>query len=210
MLKAMLITFAKDLYVQNKIPTPPAIPPNPGSPVLARTPDKYQGWGRVDLTEAFKTDHRYYWDDQTKLVTCTGCPAYLRGSLVLTIKDLARPVIVTLVWTDSAGAIDAAKELVNDIDLSMFGASNGLEIFQGNQFDTTTGFSKKTDSGHPLAVDRTNNVEVIRIMPSAITGSQIHIQVTGAQISADCLHPWNPTSTLQQDFALFVDNVLGP
>lgn len=46
------------------------------------------------------------------------------------------------------------------------------------------------------------------ILNSADLGRYITIQVWGETIAADALNPWNGT-TPRQDFAVFVENVIG-
>lgn len=195
MLKAMMVTFAQDVYPGGRSPSPAVVHP----------PDKYQGWGKADLTRAFKTDGRYYWLDQPN--TLMVAPAIGRPPISLTVKDTTRAVTVTLVWTDPPGPTGTSKELVNDVNLEVCGSTCRQEQFHGNQFDPN-GFSTKTDALHIIPFDTLNNVEVVKFMPSSITGTTFTVNI-GVTLAGDCLNVWQPTSTMQQDFALFVDNVVG-
>ena len=196
MLKAMAVTFATDLYPGGRAP----------SPAVGHAPNRYQGWGKTDLTRAFKTDGRYYWADQAS--TLITAPAIGLPPISLTIKDTTRPVTVTLAWTDPPGATGTGKALVNDGDLLVCGASCRTEQFHGNQFDAN-GYSHRTDALHIIPFDSLNNIEVVKFLPSQISTTTFQIQIS-VTLAGDCLDVWNPTTTLRQDFALFVDNAFAP
>ena len=80
--------------------------PNP--PIAGYVPDAYQGWGKVDLARAFKTDGRYAWANQEYLLT-SGSLTF--QSATLAVKNASRAVRITLVWTDSPGGA-VGKRLV--------------------------------------------------------------------------------------------------
>ena len=85
------------------------------------------------------------------------------------------PVKVALVWSDYPTTLPAAKDLVNDLDLTVTGPDG--KVYHGNQFDTT-GFSTPRRSRPPY--DSMNNVEVVNIKPSA-TGL-LKIAVNGSNV----------------------------
>jgi hypothetical protein len=197
LIKATLINFAYDLYLAKH--------PNP--PITGYVPEAHQGWGKVDLARAFKTDGRYAWANQQYVLT-PGSPTFT--SLVLAVKDSNKPVRVTLVWTDPPGGV-TTKQLRNDLDLQVVNATNISWYCAGNNFNPANGRSKVFNVlGPPYPTwDRTNNVEQITFLTSELQGTTFQIYVTGSSIPADALNVWNPTSTLQQDFALFVENIIG-
>jgi hypothetical protein len=76
----------------------------------------------------------------------------------IAVRDDSRPLKVTLVWSDDAATLPAARPLVNDLDLIVISPDN--KMFLGNNFDAD-GLS--TEGGEADAI---NNVEmVIRNQP---------------------------------------------
>jgi hypothetical protein len=189
MIKAMQVTLAQSLAT------------------LPAAPEVRQGYGKIDLTQAFKTDGRYAWSDQTAATVLTPSSSIVwLPSLIssYTIKDTTRPVRVTLVWTDRAGDPAAASALVNDLHLIVQATSGRVAV--GNDIDPATGRSR-TYYNQTVPYDRRNNVEQV-ILNSTDLGSYITIQVWGETITGDALNPWTGT-TPRQDFALFIENVVG-
>jgi hypothetical protein len=191
MLKAMQVTFAQSLAT------------------LPNAPEVRQGFGKIDLTQAFKTDGRYAWSDQTSSTVLTPSNFITWLPTIMTsyrIKDITRPVRVTLVWTDRAGDPAAANALVNDLHLIVYPPSGAVTAV-GNSFNATTGRSNMYASGAPPSYDRRNNVEQV-VFNSTDIGQYFRVDVWGETITGDALNPWNGT-TPQQDFALFIENVIG-
>jgi hypothetical protein len=186
MIKAMEITLARSLL------------PN----TTYGFPWQYQqGWGRLDLTNAFKTDGRYMWNSGTVTSTATDV------RLNYTIKDLSRPVTVTLVWTDFPGTTSASQALVNDLDLKV---TSNRHYFYGNNFDPVSGRSIVfLPLGQNPTLDRKNNVEQVRFLAADEGGSnQVQIDITVPFLRHDAINLRSP-GIPQQDYALFIDNVVG-
>ena len=118
-------------------------------PVL---PNNAQGWGRVNVANA--TDDSHVWQDISDAngVATGGSQAY-----PYTYCGTS-PLKVTLVWTDYPGATLAAKELVNDLDLTLT-APDGT-IYRGNVFNNGWAATGGT-------ADRTNNVEGVYVQAPA-------------------------------------------
>jgi Subtilase family len=186
MLKAMQITEAYDM------------------PSVTHRPERHQGWGKVDVAAAFKTDGRYWWRDQSTPLT-TG---QYYTTATLTVKDVSRPVTVTVVWTDAPGSTGTGLAAVNDVDLNVFSATSNYYA-GGNDFNSSTGLSNLYWWGYPVfpAYDRKNNVEQVRFMTGDF-GNTFYVQIYAYSVPGDALHVWNPSSP-QQDFAIFIDNVVG-
>jgi hypothetical protein len=182
----MQVTLAYDL------PTEPA------------APSTKQGFGKVDLTRGFQTDGRYKWIDQTTVLGNGGIAFLPALGGYYTIKDTTKPVKITLVWTDRAGATGVNKTLVNDLDLVVVGA-NGGQFAVGNSVNATTRRSNLYTSG--AVFDRTNNVEQVVLLSNDV-GTSFSVQVDANTVTADGINAWNGT-TAQQDFALFIENVIG-
>jgi hypothetical protein len=118
LVKALLINTATDLYPGQY---------GEGSDtqeIDSPRPNFQEGWGRVETT-GLKTGERKEYE--------------------FTVTDPSVPVAVTLVWTDYPSALQAAKQLVNDLDLIVVDPT-GKQIY-GN--------------GKP---DRLNNVEGVDIL----------------------------------------------
>lgn len=107
----------------------------------------------------------------------------------------------------TTGPTSASQALVNDLDLKV---TIGANYLYGNNFDPSTGRSKIFDRLHQNPViDHVNNVEQIRLRQSDFgTNTQIQINIS-ATLRADAINVRAPTSTFQQDYALFIDNVIG-
>lgn len=109
---------------------------------VGSAPDYVQGWGRMNIEDALA--------DQLPLVTefadeTSGLSTGGYRDYQYSVIDNSVPLKVTLVWTDYPGAVHAAIELVNDLDLSVITPSG--TVYQ--------------------KVDRLNNVEQILIKSPA-------------------------------------------
>jgi hypothetical protein len=185
LLKAMLSNLAYDL------------------PTLSHAPESHQGWGKADLTRAFKSDSRYFWVDQGTILT-QAAPTY--QSPTLTVKDPSQPVRVTLVWTDPPGGM-TSKELVNDLDLLAISSTLAL-VTVGNDYNPATGRTYVESAVGPLPYDRANNVEQVTFLASEL-GSSFWISVNAQVLAGDALTVWSASTNFRQDFAIFVENVIG-
>ncbi len=185
LLKALLINGAEDL----------AGGPNGSGGTLANIPNNNQGWGRVSLENmllnAPDSDRGpKVFSDQRHAFTANGQEHTVRVAPV----DTARPMRITLVWTDSPGAANANPALVNDLDLEVT-QTGTANIFKGNVF--TNGFS--VTGG---AFDNRNNIECVYIQNPSGT---YDVTVIAAAISANTRPPFGPVNAWQ-DFALVIDN----
>ncbi len=167
-----------------------------GENASGNLPSDRQGWGRVNLAQAFDgTPRRLV--DQTNTFTESGQTFEIRGSLA----DRSRPLVITLAWTDAPGAL-AGPALVNDLDLEIK-VGNDV-VYLGNNLIGSTSIT----GGQP---DRLNNVEEIQLPASAIPeGFQGNFTITvRAHNIAGNGVPGNG-SDLDQDFALIVYNITDP
>lgn len=150
-------------------------------------PSFNQGWGSLNLgplldgTPLFLTD-------QEALLTATGEVFKIDG----TIYDPAKPVAISLVWSDAPGSTTGAT-LVNDLNLEV---TVGETVYRGNNFT-----QHLSSSGGSF--DYRNNVERIAL-PAGASGP-ITIRVSAANLAGDGV-PGNDTA-LDQDFALVATNV---
>jgi hypothetical protein len=148
-----------------------------------------QGMGEMNLGTAFDGAWRILRDQlSAETFTAAGQTRAYSG----TIPDATKPFRVTLAWTDVPGNTAAAKELVNNLDLTVVAGAN---TYKGNVFNGA--FS--TNGG---AADGTNNVESVFLPAGAATS--FTVTVTAVQISADAIT--NNGSLPEQDFALVIYN----
>ncbi len=146
-----------------------------------------QGWGRINVANIIQPGVTTFYVDQSHLLTVG--QSY---ETVLGVDDPAKPVKVTLAWTDAPGAAGANPALVNNLDLVV---ENGTDTYRGNVF--AGGWS--TTGG---TADNRNNLENVFIQSPA--GSSLTIRVHATAIGGDGV-PGNGTS-LDQDFALVCTN----
>lgn len=160
-------------------------------------PNGHQGWGRVSLENMVlqvpvSDRGPKIFSDQRHAFTVNGQEHTIRVAPV----DEDRPLRITLVWTDAAGAAGANPSLVNDLDLEVTELTTG-NIFRGNVF--ANGFS--ITGG---VFDSRNNTECVYIQNPAGT---YEVTIIAANIAAsarpDIATPW-------QDFALVIDNAEVP
>jgi hypothetical protein len=148
-----------------------------------------QGMGELNLGAAFDGAWRILRDQlAAEKFTAAGQMRSYSG----TVPDPTEPVRVTLAWTDVPGNTAAAKELVNNLDLTV---TVGAKLYKGNVFNGA--FS--TNGG---SADGTNNVESVFLPAGAATN--FTVTITAAQISADAIT--NGGSQPEQDFALSIYN----
>ncbi len=125
---------------------------------IKAAPDRSQGWGRLDVKQALFPDHPTVNDfiDESSGITTGEYREYQ-----YTVANSTVPLKATLVWTDYPGAVHAAKELVNDLDLT-------ITTPNGTTFPTIG------------SADRVNNVEQVKI-PNPQPGTY-KIRVSGYNV----------------------------
>jgi subtilisin family serine protease/subtilisin-like proprotein convertase family protein len=155
-------------------------------------PNNNEGWGRVHLETALRSDvQREFWD-QSYVFANTGD----FFEVTVGVPNPAQPLRVTLVWTDAPGAVGANPALVNNLDLTV---QTNSQTYRGNVF--SGGWS--TTGG---VADSRNNIENVFV---ASPGSSATIRIDATLIAGDGV-PYN-TDTTDQDFALVCWNcVLQP
>lgn len=151
-------------------------------------PSSAQGFGRLDLGRAFDAAPRIL-VDQSQLLHATGEVYSLRGR----VADAARPLRITLAWTDAPGATTGAA-YVNNLDLEVV---LGGQTYRGNVFQGE--FSKPGGEADPR-----NNLESI-FLPAGQSGD-FTVRVRAVNLPGDGV-PGN-TGLTDQDFALVVYNGL--
>lgn len=173
MAKAMLVNRALDIA---------------GSPPA---PNADEGWGRVDLGAMVRPAVPTLELDQEHLLDDTGATS----TLEVVVPDPARPLVVTLTWTDAPAAPGADPALVNDLDLVV--ETNGAAAL-GNAATASAAAMNTTP-------DRLNNVEQVRISQP---GPTARVTVTAYRIAGDGVPLTGDAS--DQDFALVCSNCNRP
>ncbi|MGB0132471.1 S8 family serine peptidase, partial [Dokdonella sp.] len=185
MIKAALTVVAKDLEGFR----------DADGRLMGHRPDRFQGYGRLDLEAAVNSDEVVFMLDQSELLTETGAA----WTLNVAPADPALPVRIMLVWSDAKGhgLGGSTPAWVNDLDLSV---DTGGESYLGNAIGSD-GWSATGGSA-----DAMNNIEAIYLRPDQI-GASIDIEVLAANLAGDAINPWTPGAPAQ-DFALVCRNCL--
>ena len=152
-------------------------------------PDHTQGWGRINLARLLDPTVRQT-VDQTHILGATGVAL----NRMYAIDSSARPLRVTLAWTDAPGPTFGSS-FVNDLDLEV---TAGGVVYKGNVLSggrsVTGGF-----------FDSRNNLENV-FLPAGVTGP-VRVRIVGRSIAGNGV-PGNADAT-DQDYALVVSNA-GP
>ncbi len=156
---------------------------------LGHRPDRFQGYGRLDLQAVMAPAGRLFVHDQQTVLTASGQERRFK----LTAADPLAPMHIVLAWTDAPGhgLGGSTPAWVNNLDLLV--QADGLN-YVGNDIGVD-GWS--APGGQP---DERNNLEAVYLNPDQHQGV-ITIIVLAAEIAADALNPWQPASA-RQDFAL--------
>lgn len=185
MIKAAFTAVAKDLQGFN----------NANGSVMGHRPDRFQGYGRIDLDAVVNTPDPVFSIDQSVLFDTTGAS----WNKTVVPADPARPVRIMLAWTDAKGhgLGGTTPAWVNNLDLSV---NTNAASYLGNVIGSD-GWSASGGTA-----DDKNNLEGIFLSPSQL-GDSIDISVLAANIAADALNPYTPAAPAQ-DFALVCYNCL--
>jgi hypothetical protein len=154
----------------------------------ANVPNNNEGWGRIHLSRSAAAPTQRYLVDQSVVLDGVGDT----HAATLTVIDTARPVRVTLAWTDAAGAVGANPALVNNLDLEV---TAGGTLYRGNVM--TSGMSSTGGTADAL-----NVVENV-FLPTGTAGP-LSLVVRATALPGDGI-PGSGDAT-DQDFALVCDN----
>ncbi|MGH2691452.1 MAG: S8 family serine peptidase [Actinomycetota bacterium] len=155
----------------------------------ADVPNGNEGWGRVNLSALFAPTAERVYVDQSVVLTGVG----QSHALDVVPADPAKPMRVTLAWTDAPAVAGANPALVNDLDLTV--TSPDGSAYLGNVFQS--GLSVVGG-----AADRKNNLENVWL--DQASAGVFHIVVSAANLPDDGI-PGNEILT-DQDFALVISN----
>jgi serine protease AprX len=166
---------------------------NADNGVMGHRPDRFQGYGRIDLDAVMNHANPVFSIDQTEVFDGTGDT----WTQSLTAADPAQPIHIMLAWSDAKGhgLGGTTPAWVNNLDLSVTGTGG---TFLGNVVGTD-GWSATGG-----AADDRNNLEGVFLQP-AQHGGAVAITVGATNITADALNPFTPGAPAQ-DFALVCYN----
>jgi serine protease AprX len=169
--------------------------PNADGVIMGHRPDRFQGYGRLDLDLVMNHGLELFTLDQTEVFTTVGQD----WSIGLNAVNPAEPVRIMLAWTDAPGhgLGGSTPAWVNDLDLSVDAGGN---TYLGNVIGPD-GWSATGGSA-----DDRNNLEGVFLSPAQHQGA-VNVTVTAATLAGDALDPFNPT-TNRQDFALACYNCI--
>jgi subtilisin-like proprotein convertase family protein len=156
---------------------------------IPAAPNTDEGWGRVNVGAALDGTQREYLDEAAATTLDANGQSVLRSYQV---ADPAKPVRVTLAWTDPPPATVIGNAFVNDLDLEV---SAGGRTYRGNWL--AGGVSLPGGQA-----DFRNNVENV-VLPASTSG-RMSVKVVAKTLGGDGV-PGNG-KPLDQDFALVVSN----
>ncbi|HMO51721.1 MAG TPA: S8 family serine peptidase, partial [Kiritimatiellia bacterium] len=155
------------------------------------------GWGVVDVVRSVagprirSQDQVIFLDqDQNQPLTTD----QISSAFTITLGPNDGGLRVVMAYTDKPGTPGAGVQLVNNLDLIVFGP-NGA-IYRGNQFDFDGVHAYRWSNSDPVLFDQYNNVEAVTI-PAGGPGTY-SVRVFGRQV------PQGP-----QDYALVIQRGIG-
>ncbi|MGY6630340.1 MAG: S8 family serine peptidase, partial [Wenzhouxiangella sp.] len=160
---------------------------------LGHRPDRFQGFGRLDLASVMDDSLAVFTLDQTTTLTQNG----EEWQADFTAEDPDQPIRIMLAWTDAPGhgLGGTTPAWVNDLDLIV---SAGGQQYFGNVID---GDGWSASGGGP---DHRNNLEGVFLNPDQHDGS-VQLRVRATSLGGDAIDPWNPAAS-RQDFAIVCIN----
>jgi subtilisin family serine protease len=163
--------------------------PNADGGIMGHRPDRFQGYGRIDLDEVMNHPSDVFLVDQQTVFDAVG----QEWATTISAADPSRPMRIMLAWTDAPGSPTGGltEAWVNNLDLSVE-VAEGLflgNVIGGDGWSATGGSS-----------DSINNLEGVFLTPEQ-HGGAVQITVTASDLLGDALDPWNPGAP-RQDFAL--------
>ncbi|WP_181918238.1 MULTISPECIES: S8 family serine peptidase [unclassified Wenzhouxiangella] len=166
---------------------------NADGEIMGHRPDRFQGYGRLDLDSVMKDDSPVLLYDQKTVFNDSG----QHWSLEFKPSNPGKPVRVMLAWTDAPGhgLGGETPAWVNNLDLSL---DAGGYTYLGN----VIGSDGSSEAGG--TADEKNNLEGLYLPPEQ-QGSVMSAKVVASELAGDALSPYDPGSA-KQDFALVCHN----
>ncbi len=169
-------------------------------------PMNFQGWGEVNLTNSLQNSlsnrtsatSSMFVFEQGETNSLTTGQSQTRNFQV-DPKNNARPLRVTLVWTDPPGNPLAGTKLVNNLDLVVTNLDTG-DVFYGNDILPGNDFNLSWDTNLPPTLDVVNNVENVYLPPRLSTNYSVTVVGRRVNVNAVTTH----TNDVAQDYVLVV------
>jgi len=133
-------------------------------------PDNNIGWGRVNLDSAL-----YFAGDTRKLLLAENIPGLLTSERVdyyFQVPDPAKNIKISLAWTDYPGNPAVLRQLVNDLDLSVYTAG---VYYRGNQY------AGGQSVPNPVGRDTVNVEECVRV--NNPIGGEWRVSIEGRNVT---------------------------
>lgn len=183
LVKAVFTTSARDLVGET----------NADGLTMGHRPDRFQGYGRLDLDSVMNDDSPALLYDQKTVFDDSG----QHWSLEFQASNPGNPVRVMLAWTDAPGhgLGGDTPAWVNNLDVSL---DAGGYTYLGN----VIGADGSSEAGG--MADEKNNLEGVYLPPEQ-HGSVMSVKVVASELAGDALNPYDP-GTSKQDFALVCHN----
>jgi len=188
MVKAFLINSAVNLERDHS-----------GDGEIDHVPNRYEGWGLVDITNIIGSEVPYISYDQTSLLE-TGD----RDEYMIYPESTDEPFKITLTWTDKHAESGDSITLKNDLNLEVISPSG--RAYKGNAFEdgwTPSGSDTLPDfDDNGDGFDDRNVVENVYIHPDDVEDGLYKVRVEGFDIPEDA----NNDGTANQDYSLLISN----
>ncbi len=126
----------------------------------------------LSLEPLFGTWTNYYFYNQGTSFITSGS---IWTSPTLTVRDLTKPVNITLVWTDPAGSAGTHYVALNDLNLNAYAGPNTALNWQGNYL--SNGITQPRPPG-VLYRDSVNNVERVVIPGNELNPTHNTVVIT--------------------------------
>lgn len=153
-------------------------------------PNNVEGYGRVDLMHSLFPGSGWGDNASRKMWVHDVSPGLKTdqfSSYSVSVTSSANPLVITLVWTDPYGALAAATELVNNLDLTV--TAPGGTVYYPNGLNKTSG------------VDTKNNVEQVKL--TSPTSGTYMVSVKGTAVPGNGV-----AGTTTQPFALVISGIV--
>lgn len=179
LVKAAFTAVARDLHGQR----------NADNGIMGHRPDRFQGYGRLDLDAVINPPESVLYFDQEHIFSASG----VSWEPEVMAADPARSIRIMLAWTDAPGAGlgGTTPAWVNDLDLIV--TADGVS-YRGNAVGSD-GWSAADGEA-----DQRNNLEGVFLGPHQHSGT-LTLRVEASNIAANALNPWR-AGRPAQDFAL--------
>ncbi|MGE7920611.1 S8 family serine peptidase [Viridibacillus sp. NPDC093762] len=161
-------------------------------------PNKYEGWGRLNIKNALTQDVHHTYVDQTILLKNRGD----QKEWFIRPTDNNRPIKITLAWTDPPGPIGSGNQKENSAivnKLALHVEVNG-KTYKGNNFINGWSTHEEVSGAQKEGTDNLQNV----YLKEGVALDTIRVIVSAIEITTNCIT--GKIDTPQQDFAMVITN----